>query len=165
MHSLREQVAVSILRELAGGHNDDDWKDAYLSFRYKKSDHVIGQLELDVEGCSYVAIDTDALTSRILALIAEAMLSEEAVDSVAWSLWCVNGVDSEQYEETHYPVAREAITAALQSAGITGAGQEGGEGDGPLIDRFARLTGHSPGMIRGMMADAGIPTTTGDEPD
>ena len=89
-------------------------------------------------------------TNNIVALIAEALLSEQAVEAAAkaahstehllmgaWSIddlhesQRLNGprvMDEEQREGYRY-AARLSNKAALQAVGITGAGQEGGQGE------------------------------------
>lgn len=61
--------------------------------------------------------DKQEATDRILALIADAMLSDEVYRVMA------DGVDR------LLPEAERDMRAALQAAGITGTEQEGGEGE------------------------------------
>lgn len=78
----------------------------------------------------------DTATDRILALIAEAMLSEEAVKAAARALYdteapfCDQQGNPQSYEQALSPIGqfnylkrtRKILAAA---AGVTGAGQEG----------------------------------------
>ena len=67
--------------------------------------------------------EADPVADRILALIAEAMLSEEAVDAGEMVLI------RDEWAKANRAKSFNVIETALAAAGITGAGQEGGEGE------------------------------------
>ena len=80
--------------------------------------------------------DPDEATSRIMALIAEAMLSDESVETTARSVVAADPSNADTWEalspymqEVMVAYARSHAIAALAAAGITGAGQEGGVGE------------------------------------
>ena len=74
-------------------------------------------------------------TDRIMALIAEAMLSDEAVDAHLTRTWGWYDYDKglwyddapEDVKEGARDDARHGVEGALAAAGVTDAGQEGGE--------------------------------------
>ena len=81
------------------------------------------------QGDVFTGEEAEGHTDRIMALIAEAMLSEEAVEAVAYCGELFPGWAKDTMTKEHRDAsighARQQVNAALAAAGITGAGQEG----------------------------------------
>lgn len=100
---------MSDLREQIGGILHEYWRDVY---------------RFEVGDGRQPRPDTPGTTDRILALVAEALLSDEAVeaagDPVAYRL-------GEEWHEAASTIAKDAIRFALAAAGITTVqGEEAG---------------------------------------
>ena len=85
------------------------------------------------QGGVFTGEEAEGHTDRILALIAEAMLSDEAVDAHLTRTWGWYDYDKglwyddapEDVKEGARDDARHGVEGALAAAGVTDAGQEG----------------------------------------
>lgn len=80
--------------------------------------------------------EADPVADRILALIAEAMLREEVVEAAARGVVAKDPSNADKWkslspymQDVMVSYTRIHASALLTAAGITGAGQEGGEGE------------------------------------